>query len=273
MPSASGIRAIAAEAVLVAAGGRAILLQLANPAVARGVGEHSDFRTAPLRRLTGTLDYIYLVVYGTPAERDAARRHVERAHAPVRASDAGEGRPAYAADDARLQLWVAATLYDSAMSMHDRVFGSLPAAEAERVYREYAVLGTALGMPRELWPASRADFDAWWRHEVATLEVSDDARAVARDLLRPRAPGAPVWLRLVMPVARLVSTGLLDERMRTAFGLPWTPRREAAFTALMAATRALWPLLPAGLRHAPAIRSLTRFRSRSRLRPSRSARS
>jgi uncharacterized protein (DUF2236 family) len=262
MRQRAGIRAVAAESVLVAAGGRAILLQLAHPSVARGVAAHSDFVAAPLRRLTGTLDYIYLVVYGTTEERDAARRYVERAHAPVRGGGHGDA-PRYAADDAELQLWVAATLYDSAMTMQALVLPPVPAEDAERVYREYAVLGTALGMPASLWPRTRADFDTWWNGRLAALEVSADARRVARDLLHPRGPGAPVWLRLVMPLARLVTAGLLDERLRTAFDLPWGPARQRAFDAVMRLTRAVWPWLPAGVRHAPAVRSLRRHRRRA----------
>lgn len=271
MGRGAGIRGIAAESVLVAAGGRAILLQLAHPAVARGVAEHSDFVDAPLRRLTGTLDYIYLVVYGTAAERAAAVRYVEKAHAPVRGTPAGDS-PGYSAGDADLQLWVAATLYDSAMTMQERVLAPVPGEDAERVYREYAVLGVALGMPEELWPATRADFAVWWEERLAALEVSDDARRVARDLLHPHGPGAPVWLRVVMPLARLVTTGLLDGRMRTGFGLPWSPRRQRVFDAVLALTRWAWPLLPARVRHAPAIRSLRRFRARAAT-ASRSARS
>ncbi|MGH7910166.1 MAG: oxygenase MpaB family protein, partial [Candidatus Dormibacteraceae bacterium] len=39
------------EVAVLLAGGRALLLQLANPGVAAGVDEHSDFRQHPLRRL------------------------------------------------------------------------------------------------------------------------------------------------------------------------------------------------------------------------------
>ena len=53
--AALGIRDLAPESVLVLAGGRAILLQLANPAVGHGVAGHSDFASRPLDRLTGTL--------------------------------------------------------------------------------------------------------------------------------------------------------------------------------------------------------------------------
>jgi uncharacterized protein (DUF2236 family) len=65
-----------------------------------------------------------------------------------------------------------------------------------------------------------------------------------------------------MPLARLVTAGLLDDRLRAAFDLPWSARRQRLFDAVMAVTRAAWPLLPPGVRHAAAVRSLRRFRSR-----------
>src|SRR5690242_17333786 len=37
-------------------GGRALLLQVSHPTVAAGVEQHSDFRSNPWKRLTGTLD-------------------------------------------------------------------------------------------------------------------------------------------------------------------------------------------------------------------------
>lgn len=91
-------RDVAAEGILLAGGARAILLQLANPAVGRGVAEHSDFADRPLDRLTGTLTYLYVVMYGTPDEVRAVARRVGHAHTPVPG-----------ARDTDLQLWVAAT--------------------------------------------------------------------------------------------------------------------------------------------------------------------
>ena len=56
--------------LLLGAGPRALLLQLAHPLVAAGVAEHSDFRADPWRRLDGTLRSYLRIVYGsTPASR------------------------------------------------------------------------------------------------------------------------------------------------------------------------------------------------------------
>ena len=251
-----GIRDIAPESVLVLAGGRAILLQLANPAVGHGVARHSDFAARPMGRLGGTLAYVYAVTCGSPAVRAAAVRRVSLAHRPVHSNsqkDSTPGEesraPAYNAFDPRLQLWVAATLYESATRMHDLVYGPLADADAENVYRDYGVLGTALQVPAGFWPADRAAFADYWRQATAELSTDATTRGVADQLLNSAT--GPVWLRLAMPLARLVTTGLLTPRERALFALPWSSGRQRRFTVVLGLVRLVYPRLPARLRHAP----------------------
>ncbi|TFD94046.1 DUF2236 domain-containing protein [Cryobacterium lactosi] len=282
-----GIRDLAPESVLILGGGRAILLQLANPAVGHGVARHSDFAARPLDRLTGTLSYVYAVTCGTPIDRAAAVRRVSLAHRPVHSERTAGARtagartagaqpaaepagaqpaaepagrpPSYNAFDPELQLWVAATLYESATRMHDLVFGPLTDADAESVYRDYGVLGTALQVPAGLWPADRAAFAAYWDRAVADLSTDETTRSVARQLLHPTT--GPVWLRLAMPLARLVTTGLLEPGERALFNLPWSAGRERAFGAVISVLRGVYPRLPTRLRHAPMRRSLSAGRA------------
>ncbi|WP_460943697.1 oxygenase MpaB family protein [Okibacterium endophyticum] len=247
---------IAAEGVLVAGGGRAILLQIAHPLVGAGVAAHSDFAHRPLDRLHATLTFVYVVAYGSAAEKQAVATRVNHAHGPVRSAD---GEPAYSAFDPALQLWVAATLYDTAITVYEPVFGALDEQSAERVYRDYAVLGTSLQMPAELWPSDRAAFREWWQARLSELDVTDASRRVAHDLLHPVA--APLWLRTVMPLARLVTCGLLEPELRDAFALDWSERHERRFGRVMTVTRVVWPRLPRRLRHWPARHYLRRFRA------------
>jgi uncharacterized protein (DUF2236 family) len=245
-----GIRDVAPESVLVLAGGRAILLQLANPAVGHGVARHSDFAARPLGRLNGTLAYVYAVTCGSPIDRAAAVRRVALAHRPVHSVPGPNGdEPAYNAFDPRLQLWVAATLYESATRMHDLVYGPMPDADAESVYRGYGVLGTALQVPVGMWPADRRAFAAYWRQASAELVTDATTRGVADQLLHPRT--GPLWLRAVMPGARLFTTGLLSPTERHLFDLPWSAARQRRFDALLGVVRLVYPRLPARLRHAP----------------------
>ncbi|RFA13430.1 hypothetical protein B7R22_12180 [Subtercola boreus] len=288
---------IAAEAVLLAGGGRAILLQIANPAVGSGVAAHSDFANRPLERLANTVTYAYATVFASPDELAAVVSRVNHAHGPVvsrpaerdelgeplaphAAAAAGGGggneggsgteggihagggeRPgaAYNAFDHRAQLWVAATLYQTALTVYEKVFGELAEADAEYVYQRYGVLGSALQMPAQLWPVDLAAFRAYWATAVAALEVTDPARRVAHDLLHPHT--APLWLRALMPIVRLVTCGLLGDDLRRAFVLPWSPRSQRRFDLLFEVAAAVYPRLPPRIRHLPRDRYLRALRA------------
>ena len=236
------IQDVSGEAILLAGGAAAILLQVADPAVARGVAGHSTFAERPLNRLHGTLTYLYVTVYGTPDEARAIARSVGAAH-----------REVPRATDAALQLWVAATLYDTAMRVRELVWGPDSTADAEALLADYAVVGTALGVPRDTWPADTAAFSEYW--STYPLEVGDDARGIARELLHP---AAPIWLRALMPTVRVVTAGLLSPELREAYGLPHDAER---FDRLVRRTRAIYPRLPRWLREAPKRHYLRRYRS------------
>jgi uncharacterized protein (DUF2236 family) len=241
----AGLREFSSEALLLAGGGAAILLQVADPAIAAGVAHHSDFATRPLDRLHGTLTYLYVTEFGTPAEAAAIARHVGSAH-----------RPVPGAQDEQLQLWVAATLYQTAVEVHALVRRDESVRTDEQLLREFATVGTALGMPRSLWPADTAAFAAYWAARVGRLEVGDDARRVARDLLHPST--GPVWMRLAMPTVRLATAALLPPSLRDAYGLELDERR---WSRLLRFARAVYPRLPRVLRHAPLRRYLRAYRA------------
>jgi uncharacterized protein (DUF2236 family) len=236
------MRTVAREGALLAGGARAILLQVAHPAVGRGVAEHSDFTTRPLDRLRSTLTYVYCVTFGTPEEIEAVAATVTAAHRQV----TGAG---YRATDPELQLWVAATLYDTALLVYQELFGPLDAAVADEVYGQYAVLGTALQVPAGLWPADRAAFKAYWHEMIDSLEVSDDARRVARDLLA--AQGAPLLLKAARPVNRFLTTAWLPEPIRRQYGLGWGSGQQRLYDVVMKLSAPAYRLLPTPIREAP----------------------
>lgn len=251
---------ISDEAILLAGGARAILMQLALPPVGQGVAAHSDFTADPLRRLRHTLTYLYVLVYGNPDEVARIVGYVNHAHDPVH-SEPGAPGTAYDAFDPAQQLWVAATLYDSALTVYEAVFAELAPDDAESLYRQYAVIGTALQMPAELWPADREAFRRYWGDTLRALHVDDTARRVARDLLHPVA--APLWIRAAMPAVRFLTAGFLDAGVREAFGLPWSDRRQRRFDRTVRVLAALYPRLPARLRRWPAAHYLAAFRARA----------
>jgi uncharacterized protein (DUF2236 family) len=230
----------ARDSTLVLGGAAAILLQVADPVVGRGVAAHSTFADDPMRRLRHTLGYVYAISLGDAAQVRRVAGFVDRAHAGV----PGATGPAR-------QLWVAATLYRVGVDTYELLRGPLPDALADELYEASALLGTALQMPAELWPPDRSAFEAYWVDAVAGLEVGDDSRSVARDLLHPRR--APLWVRAGMPLGRTLTAGLLPASIREAYGLPWNPR---AFTRAVAVARLTARLTPRRLRELPSRRPL-----------------
>ena len=238
----------ASDGALIAGGARAILLQVADPAVAAGVARHSDFAHRPVERLRNTLTFAYAVVLGTPADAATVTAFVNRAHRPVNR-----------AEDPSLQLWVAATLYDTAVRVHDRVFGPAPDELADELYAAYAALGTSLQMPASAWPADRAEFGRYWDARVAGLVVTDDARQVAADLFAPVT--APAWLRAGLPLARVLTIDLLSAPLREAYGFGWTSRDRQRARRAWGLIRFIARLTPHRLRSWPYRHYLKRLRS------------
>lgn len=133
--------------------------------------------------------------------------------------------------------------------MHETFFGKMSTARMEQLYRESAVFGTSLRMPPDMWPPSLAAFWAYWDHEVATLEVTDWARSLARDLLWPHH--VPLWMRASAPAARLLTVHWLPERFQREYGFKVSPLRTGAFHLLAGYVAVVYPLLPRRLKGKP----------------------
>lgn len=216
-------------------------MQLAHPLVARGVAEHSGFEADPFARLQRTLDASYAIIFGTEEEARRTARQVHNVHRRVK----GEG---YEANDPELLLWVHSTLVDTALRIHARFLRPLSPEEGEDYYQQSMAVAELLGVPREVQPHDLAAFRAYVRHSVATLEVSDDARRLARSVLHPEVPlGAVVGEPLSLAV-RTLTAGLLPPPLRQAYGLSWDPARQAAFAGAAFAVRQMLPRVPGALR-------------------------
>jgi uncharacterized protein (DUF2236 family) len=237
-PGDAVIRRVDGESVLLLGGGRALLMQLAHPLVAAAVAEHSDFHADPFARLQRTLEASFIIVFGTTEEAHAAAAGVRSVHERV----VGRG---YRADDPELLLWVHATLVDTALRVHKRFLQPLRPDDAERYYQESTVVAEVLGVPRDVQPPDLAAFRAYVRNRVATLEVTDTARRLARDVLYPRLPWPAVP---AAELGRQITAGLLPEPLRRQYGLSWDVHRERALLLAGVGSRLVLPRVPGFLR-------------------------
>jgi len=235
----SAVRRIHGEGILILGGGRALLMQIAHPAIARGVAAHSSYRGDRFGRLLRTLRPMLAIAFGSREQALAAAASVNRAHEPVRG-------PGYDARDPGLLLWVLATLIDTTLVMHGRFVRPLTGDEAAAYYEDMAVVGGLLGLPREQMPPDVGALARYVERMVESLEVTSEARSIAADLFR----SSPLTWPLLEPTRQLTA-GLLPPRLRREFGLGWGPARETALEALSRASRAALPRLPRRLRRPP----------------------
>jgi uncharacterized protein (DUF2236 family) len=237
--------------LLLGAGPRALLLQLAHPLVAAGVADHSDFRSDPWARLRGTLRSYLTIVYGTATSARAEIRRLNALHRTITG-------PTYRARDPELALWVHATLVDSTIVAADAWLEPLSRGRRERYYAETIPIGRAFGIPSSLLPPDLEAFEAYLDRMLAIggpVVVGDRARDLAQVVLHPPlgpvAPalaGLPAW---TYAWTLWPAIGLLPPSVREAYRLGWGPLERGVSSWLVAAWRAWRPMLPVELRQMP----------------------
>jgi uncharacterized protein (DUF2236 family) len=237
-------------------GGPAVLLQVAHPLVAAGVVYHSDYKTDLWQRLLRTLRALYLIVYGSKEEAEAAGESVQAVHARVygrtreRLGPFPAGTP-YSASDPELMLWVHATLVEASLTAHRRFVGRLAPEEEEAYYAEMGLVARLFGLPSTALPARLADFREYLDAQLAGREicVTALAREVAAVILDAPLP-AP--LRVLVPAHRLATTALLPQRVREEYGLRWSRAHTVPLALAARSLRVLAvPLLRAAGRASP----------------------
>ena len=244
-PRDSVVRRVNAEPALFLAAGRALLLQLAHPAVAQGVADHSDFQSNPFRRLQGTLEATYAVVFGSEELAAAVGRRIQRIHDFVTGTS-------YRANDPANLLWVHATLTDSALRAYTDMVEELSPANAATYYREMMLVAEVFGLPVGDQPASLDEFRAYVDEMVATLEVSDEGRRLGGDVLYPSLPvGVRVALAPALALHRLVAVGTTPEPLREQFGFAWDRSREQQLVRVQSTASRAFALAPRALRTTP----------------------
>ncbi len=171
--------------LLLGAGPRALLMQIAHPAVAAGVDDHSDFRADPWRRLQGTLRSLLTIVYGSAPEARAEIRRLNALHRAI----TGRG---YAARDPELSLWVHATLVDATIVANDAWLGPVSPERRAAFYAETRPVGRAFGVPEAMLPADLAAFEGYLERMLGPdgpVRVGPLARELAEVIVHPPLPG------------------------------------------------------------------------------------
>ena len=249
------------EAVVVLGWGRAILMQLAHPLVAAGVGGHSRFDAGPLayiERMRRTIGAMLSLTFGN---EEQVRRTADRINSIHRRVHGRLGRavgsyPAgtpYDATDPELLKWVHATLIDSQLRTYALFVGPLTADEKDRYCAEAAQVGPRLGISAAALPDTTARLDRYLQamEQEERLAIGEQASRLAQALLAP--PGGS-WVAPALRLGRLTTLGLLPAPIRDRYGFAWGARDTRRLRSAAAVVRAARRVLPPALREWPAAR-------------------
>jgi uncharacterized protein (DUF2236 family) len=244
------------EMVLLLAGGRALLMQIAHPKVAAGVAEHSHFQKDPLRRLRQTMSAMWSVVFDDVEQARRSLGRVKEIHGIVRGEiphPDGKRALSYSALEPELLLWVHATLVDSALLAYEHFVAPLPAVDKSQYYDDTKKLATLFDVPPAALPRSLEDFHSYIDRMLQgpDIVVSATAQSLAREILYPR----PWVLRPGRPLFAFMTAGLLPAKLRHAYDLRWDRQRQWWFDHFASLTRAVLPCLPPLVRTVPHARA------------------
>lgn len=253
----SMLRRVHAErAVGLLYGQRALAIGAIDPRNFVGTIRASRYTDRPFQRLATTAKMFETIFFGSRAEADRVLAAVHRMHERVRgrlAEDAGPfpaGTP-YSAFDPELMLWTVAVSADSAMYFYELLVREPAEAERDAFWRDYVRFGELFGMPREVAPASWAEFRSYFDAKVESPQahLTEEARYVGRAVMFEIPVPPSRWP--AMRVHNVIMRGSLPPRVRELYWLAWTPARKAAFRAAVAVHRASRPLTPGRILRGP----------------------
>lgn len=240
----------------MATAGYALVLQVADPTVAAGVRDHSDYARDPWGRLLRTLDYVYVMTYGGPEAATATGRRLREMHKRIKGV-APDGRR-YGALEREPFAWVHATLFEAIVLGHQHFGRPLRTDQVERLWAEWLDLARLIGIGEDDLPSDLAGYRAYFDRVVEErLEHSDVVDDVLAVMTRPKAPALPVlggrlWKLARVPLSRplaVATTGLLPPVLRERFGLRWTRAQALELRTLGALSRSATPVLRGRLRN------------------------
>ncbi|MFP5276222.1 MAG: oxygenase MpaB family protein [Acidobacteriota bacterium] len=239
------------ESAVFLGAGRAALLQLAHPWVARALEDHSSVMQRPIARFHNTFRIVYTMIFGSLEQAQAVARHLYRLHTTIQGelkeNVAGWPRGThYQANEVAALRWVFATLVESAELAWSCALGAMPAPLREQYYADSKILASLFGLRQEDLPADWSAFAAYNRemHNSDQLGVSELARRMGQGLLR----GAGSWI----PIPRwyrALTTEWLPPRFREEFGLASSQNDHRAVQSASRRIPRWYAKLPAAVRY------------------------
>jgi uncharacterized protein (DUF2236 family) len=231
------------EPIILLGGVRALLLQVAHPAVADGVARFSNFKSDPFGRGYRTFAAMAMIYFGSKTQAEQTAQRLWRIHSAIR----GEAPEPYSANRPDLLLWVLATLTDTTLRVYERVPSlRLTPDWPERFYEESKVAARLLGIPDEVYPLDLEAFETYFKTMLTSdvLGSMDTCQEVAQAIVQhPRVP---------KKLANLLAAGWLPAPLCKRLGIAVATNSELKLDQWVGRVVWIYRLIPKNLRWNPA---------------------
>lgn len=234
-------------------GPRALILGALEPLTYTATIQSTRSFDYPFRRLARTAKVHETVLLGTREEADEALGAVHRLHERVSGElrQAAGQHPAgtpYSALDQELMLWTLGVIADSARVIYETVVTPLSETEREQLWQDYVLFGELFGMSRNAMPASHLEFSAWLLERIDSPEVRPTTHGQAMTPIVAFKQPVPLVGLPMRFLNNFVIKGTLSDRVRSVFGIKWSPLHQAAFRTIVTGSKLTSRFLPHRLR-------------------------
>lgn len=235
------------EPLVMLGGIRALLLQIAHPAIADGVSRYSNFQEDALDRGRRTFIAMAKIYFADAATARQTARQLHTIHSYIRGTFVNHkgDRRDYCANDPDLLLWVVATLIDTTYQVFDTILGPQSEETKQQFYRESKTTALLMGIPEDFYLPTLSEFQAYFSRMVGEeLRVDDTTMKLANAILDNRYSSRRL--------ATALAVGFLPEKLIRDFEMEDTPKVRRRFGRIIKITKTIYPLLPKYVRSAAA---------------------
>jgi len=226
---------------------RALLLQIAHPAVAIGVSMYSNYTKDFVGRAHRTILSMVRLWYGDiPTANNSARR-LHHIHSMIRGQMVWETEDEtivnpFCAADPDLLYWVLATIVDTTITLYEKTVRPLSKEEKEQFYEESKITAQLMGITLDEYPETLEAFNLRFNQVVTegTLRLQKEGKSVTEALFKTPYP--------VRRFTEILADHFLPENGKKIFGFK-SNKRFAKIVLRLA--RLINRLIPNDLRYAP----------------------
>ncbi len=239
------------EPCILLGGFRAVMLQMAHPAVAQGVEQSSSFRYDLIGRAKRTIQAMNALVFGSKETALKAARamhsihHIVHGHVPETSKSSLAGT-FFRANDEELKNWVGLTTINSVIVLFESLVRPLTAAEREQFAYEAQTIALLCGLSEAYHKPSIDDFSVMMEDMFKgdILATSDVAQGIVLDLFE------------VVPtnLDERLTLGFLPQPCREMYGIQWGEEEEEDFQTLVRKISFVNRSFPPAIRYIPAYR-------------------